>query len=87
MLALVLGKSITKNTDYDRAVVKEHYRFLESDPASKVTSENILAPHRARIIERMCSQEVVLCIQDGSRLRYAIRPACTGLQIIDRNQI
>ena len=86
MLASVLGKSITKNTDYDRAAVKGHYRFLESDPASKVTPENILAPHRARTIERMRSQEVVLCIQDGSRLNYATRPACTGLQVIGRNQ-
>ena len=86
MLASVMGQSITGNTDYDRAAVKAHYRLLESDPASKVTPENILAPHRARTIERMRSQKVVLCIQDGSRLRYATRPACTDLQVTGRNQ-
>ena len=34
----------------------------------------------------MRSQETVLCIQDGSRVRYATRPACVGLQVIGRNQ-
>ena len=86
LLASVIGQPITGNTDYDRAAVKAHYRFLESDPASAVTPENILAPHRARTIERMRSQAVVLCIQDGSRLRYDPRPACTDLSVIGRNQ-
>ena len=45
-----------------------------------------MAPHRARTIERMHSQEVVLCIQDGSTLNYASRPACEGLDVIGRNQ-
>ena len=86
MLASVIGQPITGNTDYDCAAVKAHYRFVASDPASKVTPENILAPHRARTIERMRSQKVVLCIQDGSRLRYATRPACTDLEVVGRNQ-
>ena len=34
----------------------------------------------------MRSQKTVLCIQDGSRVNYATRPACTGLQVIGTNQ-
>ena len=86
LMAASVGKAITANTEYDCAAVKGHYRLLGSDPASAVTPENILAPHRARTIERMRSQKVVLCIQDGSRLKYATRPKCEGLAVIGQNQ-
>ncbi len=86
LLANSIGAAITGNTGYDRAAVKGHYRLLASDPASEVTPENVLAPHRARTIERMRSQKVVLCIQDGSRLNYGSRLACEDLEVIGQNQ-
>ena len=86
MLAAVLGKCVTRNPNSDRAARKGCCRLLERDPASNVASEHILAPHRARSNERLRSQKTALCIQDGSRLDYATRTACTGLQINGRNQ-
>lgn len=86
MLADVIGHSITAHTDADRAAVKGHYRLLESKKDKTVTPENILAPHRGRTIERMRSQETVLCIQDTTKLRYSTRPACTDLEVIGSNQ-
>ena len=74
------------HTDHDAAAVKGNYRLLESAEDSEVRPENILAPHRARTIERMRSQKEVLFIQDGTKLNYATRPACEGLQIIGSNQ-
>ena len=86
MLADVTGGSIVAHTAHDAAAVKGHYRLLESKEGSAVTPENILAPHRERTIERMRSQKVVLCVQDGTKLNYATRPACSGLQVIGTNQ-
>ncbi len=86
MLADVVGGSIVAHTSHDAAAVKGHYRFLESKK-DKVTPENILAPHRERTIERMRSQKVVRCVQDGTRLRYDTRPVCEGLRITGSNQI
>ena len=86
LLSDVVGHAIVAHTDHDAAVVKGHYRLLESAEDSEVRPENILAPHRARTIERMRSQKEVLFIQDGTKLNYATRPACEGLQIIGSNQ-
>ena len=86
LLSDVVGHAIVAHTDHDAAAVKGHYRLLESAEDSEVRPENILAPHRARTIERMRSQKEVLFIQDGTKLNYATRPACEGLQIIGSNQ-
>jgi len=74
------------NTAFDQAAVKSHYRLMASKPETEVTPDNIVAPHRARTIERMRSQSVVLCLQDGSTLNYASRPACKDLDVIGQNQ-
>ena len=87
LLYSVLGQSICANTSHDQAAVTGHYRLLEQGPDSKVTPENILKPHRMRTIERMRSQKVVLCIQDGSTLNYTTRSHCEGLEVIGRNQL
>ena len=86
LLSDVVGHAMVAHTDHDAAAVKGHYRLLESAEDSEVRPENILAPHRARTIERMRSQKEVLFIQDGTKLNYATRPACEGLQIIGSNQ-
>jgi hypothetical protein len=44
------------------------YRFL-SNP--RVTWDGILAPHWARTLERMGTQQVVLCMQDTTELDFS----------------
>ncbi len=80
------GELITANPDADRAGVRGYYRLLEKAQERCITPEKILAPHRQREIERMRTQKVVLCIQDGTDIRYSSRPACEGLDVIGRNQ-
>ena len=70
----------------DRAAVKGYYRLIEHPDESQVTPEHIVAPHRARTLERMRAHDTVLCIQDGTDLSFATRPGCEGLGIIGRNQ-
>ena len=70
----------------DRAAVKGYYRLIDHPDESQVTPEHIVAPHRARAIERMRAHDTVLCIQDGTDLSFATRPGCEGLGIIGRNQ-
>ena len=70
----------------DRAAVKGYYRLIEHPDESQVTPEHIVAPHRARTLERMRAHDTVLCIQDGTDLSFATRPGCEGLSIIGRNQ-
>ena len=70
----------------DRAAMKGYYRLIDHPEESQVTPEHIVAPHRARTIERMRAHDTVLCIQDGTDLSFATRPGCEGLSIIGRNQ-
>ncbi|MDE2833493.1 MAG: IS4 family transposase [Bacteroidota bacterium] len=86
MLADSVGRAITSNTAFDRAAIKGHYRLMSIKPETDVTPENILAPHRMRTVERIRSQSVVLCLQDGSNLNYGSRPVCKDLDVIGRNQ-
>ena len=86
LLASLPGEAITANASHDRAAVKGYYRLIDQPVSSAVTPENILAPHRARTLQRMRGQDTVLCIQDGTDLNFATRPHCEGLGIIGRNQ-
>ena len=86
LLADYPGRAITGTAKSDAAAVDGYYRFIEQPADSQVTVESILAPHRARSVQRMRSQDTVLCLQDGSDLNFATRPGCAGLGIIGRNQ-
>ena len=66
--------------------MKGYYRLIDHPDESQVTPEHIVAPHRARTIERMRAHDTSLCIQDGTDLNFATRPGCEGLSIIGRNQ-
>lgn len=82
LLATYPGRAIHgKSSDVDG-----YYRFIEKPEDSLVTVKNILSPHRQRSIQRIRSQDTVLCIQDGTDLNFATRPNCEGLGIIGRNQ-
>lgn len=86
LLASFPGQAVTANAGHDRAAVKGYYRLIDQPAPSEVTPANILAPHRARTVERMRGQQTVLCIQDGTDFNFATRPHCEGLGIIGRNQ-
>ena len=68
------------------APVDGYYRLIEKPAGSRVSVKSLLAPHRARTIQRMRGQRTVLCVQDGSDLRYARRPGWEGLDVIGHNQ-
>ncbi len=70
----------------NRAEIKGYYRFIEQPDKTAVTPAAILAPHRARTLERMRSEPVVLCLQDGTDLNFASRPGCEGFGVIGTNQ-
>ena len=80
----MLGDAVTGNAFHDRAAVKGYYRLIDQPVSSAVTPMNILAPHRARTLQRMRGHDTVLCIQDGSDLNSATRLHCEGLGIIGR---
>ena len=69
----------------DRALVKGYYRLLDRPADSQVTPASILAPHRARTLQRMQDQDTVLCLQDGTDLNFAERPGCDGLGLVGKN--
>ena len=71
LLASLPGEAVTANASHDRAAVKGYYRLIDQPVSSAVTPGNILAPHRARTLQRMRGQDTVLCIQDGTDLRGA----------------
>ena len=87
LLARHPGEAIGSGARRGRnAAVDGYYRLIEQPEDSGVTVKAILRPHRERTIQRMRGQRTVLCIQDGSDLRYARRPGCAGLEVIGRNQ-
>ena len=85
-MALSPMRAITGATNGARAVVKGHYRLIDQPAEGEVTVENILAPHRARTLQRMGSQETVLCVLDGTSLNFAKRGQTQGLGVIGSNQ-
>ncbi|MBI3924050.1 MAG: IS4 family transposase [Armatimonadetes bacterium] len=70
----------------DRALLKGYYRLIDQPDESAVTMDNILLPHRQQTIRRMKAHEIVLCIQDGSKLDYNSTSQCTGLEVTGSNQ-
>ena len=86
LLAECPGRSLSGSPRSDAAAVDGYYRLIEQPEGGKVTVAGILSAHRERSVQRMRGQSAVLCIQDGSDLRYATRPGCTGLEVIGRNQ-
>ena len=79
-------RAITGAAHGTRALVKGHYRLIDQPADSAVTVGNILAPHRERTLRRMQAHELVLCIQDGTRLNFTRRGQTQGLGAIGSNQ-
>ena len=86
LVAKAMGKPVTATPEHDPAAVRGYWRFIEKADAFGITPAKILAPHRARTIERMRTQKTVLCVQDGTDISFSTRPQCEGLEGIGRNQ-
>ncbi len=86
LLAQTMGSPITAAPHWEPAAIRGFYRFIEKADELGITPKKILAPHHQRTIERMRTQETVLCVQDGTDISYSTRPQCDGLEVIGRNQ-
>ena len=86
LLSTLMGKPAPASPKRDPKALAAYYRFLEKADEFGITPEKVLAPHRERTVERMRTQETVLCIQDGTDISYSTRPECKGLEVIGRNQ-
>ena len=85
-MALWPMRAITGATNGARAMVKGHYRLIDQPADSEVTVEHILAPHRARTLQRMQSHSTVLCVLDGTSVNFTRRGHTQGLGAIGSNQ-
>ena len=85
-LATMPGQAFSGVARGDWAAVKGYYRLIDQPDASAVTLEAILAPHRARTVQRMKAHPRVLCIQDGTDLNYSGLAQCEGLGVMGANQ-
>ena len=85
-MALSPMRAITGAANGARAVVKGHYRLIDQPAEGEVTVEHILAPHRARTLQRMQSESTVLCVLDGTSVNFTRRGQTQGLGTIGSNQ-
>jgi hypothetical protein len=85
-LATMPGEAFSGVARGDWAAVKGYYRLIDQPDDSEVTVEAILAPHRARTVQRMKAHPTVLCIQDGTDLNYSALAQCEGLGVMGANQ-
>jgi hypothetical protein len=85
-LATMPGQAFSGVARGDWAAVKGYYRLIDQPDDSEVTLEAILAPHRARTVQRMKAHPTVLCIQDGTDLNYSGLARCEGLGLMGANQ-
>lgn len=85
-LATMPGQAFSGVARGDWAAVKGYYRLIDQPDDSQVSVPAILAPHRARTVQRMKAHPTVLCIQDGTDLNYTGLAQCEGLGVMGANQ-
>ena len=85
-LATMPGQAFSGVARGDWAAVKGYYRLIDQPDDSQVTAQAILAPHRARTVQRLKAHQTVLCIQDGTDLNYSGLDQCEGLGVMGANQ-
>ena len=86
LMARTMGKSQAATPERDPAAERGYWRFTEKANEHGVTPAEILAPHRERTIERMRTQDTVLCVQDRTHVSYSTRPEHEALEVIGRKQ-
>ncbi len=79
-------KSFRGAAQKDLEAGRGYYRLIDLPADSAVTPENILARHGERTLGRMQGPEAVLCIQDGTDMKFAEHPGCVGLGYIGKNE-
>ena len=78
------GQKVNASGDAGRTAINAFYRLMDLPKESAVMVGSILAPHRARSIQRLRLQRTVLAIQDGTDLNFSTRPGCDGLQLVGK---
>ena len=80
------GQAFSAVAKGDWPATKGYYRFIDQSDDAPTNVASILAPHRARTVQRMKAHSTVLCIQDGTDLNYSGLAQCEGLGSIGTNQ-
>ena len=80
------GRTLSGARQGDWPAVKGYYRMIDKPDGSSLNAQAILAPHRARTVQRMMGQPTVLCIQDGTDLNYNQLDQCIDLGVLGKNQ-
>ena len=80
------GQAFSAVAKGDWPATKGYYRFIDQPDDSPTNVASILAPHRARTVQRMKAHATVLCIQDGTDLNFSGPAQCEGLGSIGTNQ-
>jgi len=80
------SESYSHAVNGDWAQTKAYYRMIDKEDDSAFNMENILKPHKARTIDRIKTQEVVLCLQDDCEINYSNLNECEGLGFLKANQ-
>ena len=80
------GQAFSAVAKGDWPATKGYYRFIDQSDDSPTNVASILAPHRARTVQRMKAHATVLCIQDGTDLNFSGPAQCEGLGLIGTNQ-
>lgn len=85
-LGAMPGRTLSGARQGDWPAVKGYYRMIDKPDDSDLNAGAILAPHRARTVQRMMGQPTVLCIQDGTDLNYNQLDQCIDLGVLSKNQ-
>ena len=85
-LGAMPGRTLSGARQGDWPAVKGYYRMIDKPDGSSLNAQAILAPHRARTVQRMMGQPTVLCIQDGTDLNYNQLDQCIDLGVLGKNQ-
>lgn len=85
-LGAMPGRTLSGTREGDWPAVKGYYRMIDKPDESTLNVAAILAPHRARTVQRIMAQTTVLCIQDGTDLNYNQLDQCVGLGVLSKNQ-
>jgi hypothetical protein len=85
-LGAMPGHTLSTARHGDWPMVKGYYRMIDKPDDSALNAQAILAPHRARTVQRMMGQAIVLCIQDGTDMNYNQLEQCIGLGVLSKNQ-
>ena len=64
-------RAVTGASGGGPTVTDEYHRFIDAPAANAATVEDVLAPHRARTLQRMRELPTVLCVQHGGSLDFA----------------